>query len=96
MAQTGKLYLTKAHTTANIAQTVTIELKGTVNLIIYGSEEKESLLVDVTDLTPVTDTIVGDSYYPFFSPMPKYIAFIGTADRINPVGLDLTYIKDIT
>lgn len=95
MAETGKLYLTKAHTSANIKQVVSVELKGTVNLIVYGSEEEADDLDNVTDLTPASEALTDDSYYPFYT-LPKYVAFIGTADRINVSGFDLTYIKDIS
>lgn len=95
MQEVGKLYLTKPHTSQDIGQTARIELKGTVNLVVYGSEEEESTLVNVTDLTPASDTITEDSYYPFDT-LPKYVAFIGTADRINVGGYDLVFIKNIS
>lgn len=94
-AEVGKLYLTKAHTSNNIKQIASVELKGTVNLIVYGSEEEPSALVNVSDLTPISDSLTEDSYYPFYT-LPKYVAFIGTADRINVSGYDLTYVKDIS
>ena len=88
----GKLYLTKAHTSANIGQTARIELKGTVNLVVYGSEEEKDT---VAELTPASEALTEDFYYPFDT-LPKYVAFIGTADIINVGGYDLTYIKDIS
>lgn len=93
--ETGKLYLTKAHTSANIGQTAIIELKGTVSLTVYGSEKDESELAAVTDLTPASEALTEDFYYPFDT-LPKYIAFIGTADRINVAGYDLTFVKNIS
>jgi hypothetical protein len=87
----GKLYSTLAHSSANIGQTARLELKGTVNLIIYGSED---LQTSVANMTPVSETITDDFYYPLDT-LPTYIAFIGTADRINVGGYDLTEIDDI-
>lgn len=92
MAETGKLYLTKAHTSQNIGQTALVELKGTVNLIIYGSQTEQD---DVASLTPASLTLTDDFYYPTDT-LPKYVAFIGTADRINVAGYDLTFIKNIS
>jgi len=95
MIEPNKLYLTKPHTSANIGQTARIELKGTVSLTVYGSELEPALLLTVADLTPVSDPLTEDFYYAFDT-LPKYIAFIGTSDRINVAGYDLTYIKDIS
>ena len=87
----GKLYSVKASTTFQIGQTARIELKGTVSLIIYGSEEIQT---SVANLTPVSEAITADGFYPCDT-LPTYIAFIGTADRINVGGYDLTEIGAI-
>jgi hypothetical protein len=94
-AVVGKLYLANAHSSANIGQTARLELKGTVNLTIYGSEEAEEVLINVSNMTPVSEILNEDFYYPLDT-LPKYVAFIGTADRINVGGYDLTEIKDIS
>jgi hypothetical protein len=94
MYEVGKLYLTKAHTSANIGQTARVELKGTVNLIVYGSEGEATDITDETDMTPASGALTEDFYYPFDT-LPKYIAFVGTSDLINVSGYDLTYIKDL-
>jgi hypothetical protein len=95
-AEVGKLYLTSTHTTANIGQTVSVEIKGTVNLIVYGTENDPSTVTDENDLTAASEALTYDSYYPFYTPLPKYIAFVGTADLINISGYELTYVKDLT
>lgn len=94
MIETGKLYLVKTHTTANIGQTAIVELKGNVSLVIYGTEEEPENVTDFNDLTPVSQALIADFYYPLDT-LPKYIAFIGTADRINVAGYDLELIKDL-
>lgn len=92
MLETGKLYSVKTNTLNDIGQTARIELKGTVNLIVYGSEDEQDT---VSELTAVSEALTADSYYSFDT-LPKYIAFIGTADRINVGGYILTYVKDIS
>ena len=93
-AEVGKLYLTKAHTVANIKQIASIEIKGTVNLIVYGTENEASTVTDENDLTAASETLTDDSYYPFYT-LPKYIAFVGTADLINISGYELTFVKNL-
>lgn len=95
MAQTGKLYLAKAHTSQSIGQTARLELHGVTSIIIYGSELEESALSDITDMTPATEELTEDFYYPLDT-LPKYITFVGTATGINVAGYDLTEIKDIS
>lgn len=87
----GKLYSVKASTSQNIGQTARLELKGTVNLIIYGSED---MSLTQTDLTPVSEAITEDFYYPLDT-LPTYVAFVGTADRINVGGYELTLVGDL-
>ena len=92
MAEVGKLYLTKTISLNNIGQTSRIELNGTVSLTVYGSEDEQA---NVAAMTPVSEALTADFYYPFDT-LPKYIAFIGTADRINVSGYSLEYVKDIS
>lgn len=96
-AEVGKLYLATPSSSANIGGRgmATIEIKGNVNLIVYGSEEAEASILAVSDMTPASDSIGADFYQTFYK-LPKYVAFIGTADRINVTGYDLTEIKAIT
>ena len=82
MLETGKLYLTKAHTSANIGQTARLELHGVTSVIIFGSELDDSVLDDITDMTPATEELTEDFYYPLDT-LPKYISFVGTVDSIN-------------
>lgn len=91
MAVVGKLYSVKAHSSANIGQTARVELRGTVNLVIYGSEDEPAT---VSVMTPVSETLTDDFYYALDT-LPKFIAFVGTADLINVAGYDLTLIGDI-
>jgi len=88
----GKLYSVKPHTISNIGQTARLELKGSVNLIVYGSEDIQT---SVANLTPCCEAITADGYYPFDT-LPTYIAFIGTATRINVGGYELTEIGNIS
>lgn len=78
MAAVNKLYSTKPHTSLNIGQVARIALKGTVNLIIYGSEV---LPANVAAMVPCSDALTADSYYPLDT-LPPYIAFVGTATTI--------------
>jgi hypothetical protein len=95
-AETGKLYLVADHSSVTNERPVILELKGTVDLMIYGSNEEVSTLVNVTDLTPCLLENLTDDLVSALSGMPRYIAFIGTADRIIVQDKDLTYVKDIS
>ena len=93
MATTGKLYLAKPSCSENIGKTARLELKGaTLNVIVYGSED---LQTSVANMTACTDALTDESYYTLDT-LPTYIAFIGTADRINIGGYDLTLIGNIS
>ncbi|MDA3953114.1 MAG: hypothetical protein PF485_05675 [Bacteroidales bacterium] len=91
---TGKLYLTKAHSSSNIGQTARIELHGVTSVIVYGTENEPSTVTNAASLTPASEALTEDSYYPFDT-LPKYIAFVGTVTTINVAGYDLTYVKDL-
>ncbi len=92
MIQPGKLYLTKAHTADDRGDPVLLELKGNVNIMIYGSlNEKDT----VEELTPqIEEAITKDLEYTLTG-LPRYVVFVGTADIINVQGYDLTFIKNI-
>jgi len=91
--ETGKLYSAKAHSSANIGQTARLELRGTVSIDIYGSEDEPAALADMSLVT--TDTLAEDSYYALDT-LPTYVSFVGTSDVINVGGYDLTLIDDIS
>lgn len=93
MATVGKLYSVLAHTSNNIGQTARLELRGTVSIDIYGSEELPATLSEMSLVTE--DTLVSDSYYALDT-LPTYISFVGTSDTINVGGYDLTLIGDIS
>lgn len=93
---TGKLYLATVHTINNIGQTARVELRGVTSVTLYGTDTEDTdSITDETDLTPVSEAITDDFFYPFDT-LPRYIAFVGTVDLINVRGYDLTYIKDLT
>ncbi len=87
-AEPGKLYLTRDL----VGKPTLLELKGNVSIQVFGSlNEKDT----VADLTPQTYVLTEDEEYPL-NGLPRYVAFIGTADRINVEGYGLTYVKDIS
>jgi len=92
---TNKLYRVQPNTSAENESPRLVEIKGNVNLTIYGTEEKEEDITAVADMTPASEAISAD-FYQALSNVPEYIAFIGTADRINLRGYDYKYIKDIS
>ena len=90
---TGKLYSVKASTSQQIGKTARLELKGSpLSITVYGSEDPQT---SVANMTPCTDELTESSYYTLDT-LPTYIAFIGTATRINISGYDLTLIRDIS
>jgi hypothetical protein len=90
---TGKLYSVKASTTLNVGKTARLELKGSpLSIIVYGSEELQD---SVANMTACTEELTESSYYSLDT-LPTYIAFIGTATRINIGGYDLTLVGDIS
>ena len=93
--ETGKVYLTKAHTSQLLGQTARVELHGLTSIIIYGTEDEPGETIGVSDLTPATEELTDDFYYPLDT-LPKYVAFVGTVTKINVTGYDLVYIKDLT
>ena len=68
-----------------------LELKGNVSIQVYGSKD---VYLDLSDLTVQTTLLTGDQERVLFT-LPRYVAFIGTADRINVEGYDLLEIGDI-
>lgn len=92
MIQPNKLYFAKAHTSLNIGELILLELKGNVSIQIFGSKDEQDT---VLELTPQTELLVEDFEYTL-TRLPRYVAFVGTADRINIEGYDLTEIKDIS
>lgn len=88
---TGKLYLARPHTSENIGDPCLLELNGNVSIEIYGSKDEVDT---VSELTIQAEIIEEDGSYPLFG-LPRYVSFVGTADRINVEGYDLTEIKDI-
>ena len=90
--ETGKLYLTKPHTKANIGQVALLELNGVTSCTIYGSKDQQA---DVASMTPATEAITED-FYQTLSALPRYITFVGTVTRINIEGYDLVEIGDIS
>jgi hypothetical protein len=91
MIRPNKLYRTQAHTQYNKAARPLLELKGNVSITIYGSKDE---YLNLSDLTPQTALLTGDQERSLFA-LPRYVGFIGTADRINIEGYDLTEIEDI-
>lgn len=88
MAEPGKLYLTKDR----LREPTLLELKGNVSIQVFGSLNEKDTVADLTIQTPL---LTDDEEYTLTG-LPRYVAFIGTADRINVEGYDLTYIKDIS
>lgn len=90
---TNKLYLTRPHTSENIGDPCLLELKGSaVSIEIFGSKDETNT---ITELTPQGEIIEEEGSYPLFA-LPRYVVFVGTADKINVEGYDLTEIKDIS
>jgi hypothetical protein len=88
----NKLYLTKPHTTKNISAFVLLELKGNVNIQIFGSKNEKDT---ISELTLQAEPFDKDGEYTLYR-LPRYVAFIGTSDIIEIEGYDLTEIKDIS
>lgn len=88
--QTNKLYLASPHTKLNTAQNVPLELSGNVNLEIKGSFEKTLVESELTFAAAFSESGFQTLFY-----FPKYVAFVGTADKINVVGYDFTLIGDL-
>lgn len=84
----GKLYLTRDR----LSEPTLLELKGNVSIEIFGSLNEQNT---VADLTSQSELLTVEKEYTLTG-LPRYVAFIGTADRINVEGYDLTYIKDIS
>lgn len=87
--ETGRLYLIGPHSSANIANTGLLELHGVTSIKVYGSKDPQD---DIASMTPATIEITED-FYQTLSAVPRYIAFVGTATRINLEGYDV--IEDI-
>ena len=90
--ETGKLYLVADESTATNERPALLELNGTVDITVYGSETEQA---DVASMTPATDQIT-ESFYQTLSEVPKYITFVGSATRIELKGRKLTEVKDIS
>lgn len=89
----NKLYFARPHTTENIGDPLILELKGSsVNIQIYGSRDEVDTIAELTNQAELFTT---EGSYPLFG-LPRYVVFVGTADKINIEGYDLTYIKDMS
>lgn len=91
--EVGKLYSVKANVSQNIGQTARLELRGTVSIDIYGSEDKPATLAEMSLVT--TETLTDNSYYALDT-LPTYVSFVGTSDIINVGAYELTLIDDIS
>ena len=74
----------------NTSQIVQLEISGNVNLEILGSFTETLVQSELLSAAKFTSNGFQTLYY-----LPKYIAFVGTADKINVLGYDLTLIGNL-
>lgn len=96
IVETGKLYLVTDSSTVTNERPIILEKNGTVDFMIYGTNKDESLISSISDMSPqLTENLTGD-VSATLSGLPKYVAFIGTADYIYVQDRILDYVKDIS
>ncbi len=97
MYDTGRLYEVQETGRAKIGDKIPIRIidAGAPSIIIYGSEQKPVNVAAMADIaSDVSPFIVADWYD--FDALPKYIAFIGTADDIEVSNVRLVDLSAIS
>jgi len=97
MYTTGKLYEVSKSGRPVIGNDVPIRIISALapSIAIYGSEQVPDAVSDMQNIHSESTPIIVSDYYRFAS-IPRYIAFIGTADDIEVSNCKLDEIKDIT
>lgn len=97
MYSTGKLYEVEKSGQGKAGDTIPIRIISAVapSIIIYGAEETPVSVAVMQDIASGDSPFIVADYYNFAS-LPRFIAFIGTADDIQVSNVRLKLIGDIS